>query len=248
MLCQPRRPSPISLVQPVLSMQSCCCSAVLLAAGAEERRPGDAAGPAQRVRVRAAIRRPGGPLDHVRIVWPRKEVRPCAGVLSEAQRSSQHSGSPLSWRRVKHGTGATALQRMAYLRSGHRAGRASSQMQFAGPAGLCATRSWAGLHQVVLRSLCSMYSLQCSNRLEGAASTAVGRVDLCDVLYGLPESVLSRWTVSDRPPGGVLANYWACVPRANGHSRHVKTIVNTHHAIKMIECAVVSVLLASMML
>ncbi len=39
-----------------------------------------------------------------------------------------------------------------------------------------------------------------------------------------------------RPPGGVLANYWKCLPRENGHSRHVKTIVNTRHAIKMLEC------------
>ena len=41
----------------------------------------------------------------------------------------------------------------------------------------------------------------------------------------------------DRPSGGVLANYWTCLPRNQGHSRHVKTIVNTRHALQMIRCA-----------
>jgi len=38
-----------------------------------------------------------------------------------------------------------------------------------------------------------------------------------------------------RPHGGVLANYWRCLPRDSLHSRHVKTIVNTAHAIGPVE-------------
>jgi len=33
----------------------------------------------------------------------------------------------------------------------------------------------------------------------------------------------------------VLANYWRCLPRDSLHSRHVKTIVNTAHAIGPVE-------------
>ncbi len=41
--------------------------------------------------------------------------------------------------------------------------------------------------------------------------------------------------VPRRPPGNVLANYWRCLPRDSLHSRHVKTIVSTAHAISPVE-------------
>ena len=44
-----------------------------------------------------------------------------------------------------------------------------------------------------------------------------------------------RGSPSRRPPGGVLTNYWRCLPRDSHHSRHVKTIVNTAHAISPVE-------------
>ena len=44
----------------------------------------------------------------------------------------------------------------------------------------------------------------------------------------------SGWVLR-RPSGGVLANYWRCLPRDVHHSRHVKTIVNTAHAVGPVE-------------